>query len=115
MKKLIILLSLFSMVTVSAQTLRETCENAYYATGYVELHQYNVTVDWSRLSDHGLEEFESIIFGEAFQYIKDTDLRNGKTVYTIKEISGFDFSTYEAGIKALQRLTFEGVSCKYAL
>ena len=32
MKKLIILLSLFSMVTVSAQTLRETCEKEPYAT-----------------------------------------------------------------------------------
>lgn len=114
----LLLISLVLSLTFSAKansSIREQCENAYYATGYVKLHEYQVTVDWARLSDHGLVEFEDVIFGDYFQYLGERDLSNGKTVYTIKEKSGFDSYYYEVGLNVLQRLTFQGVRCRYDL
>lgn len=114
--KTVLLLAVFlsSIPAFSTESLRDVCENAYYATNYVELHQYDVTVDWSRLSDHGHVELESIIFGETFSLLGTKELPNGKTVYSIKEVPGYRINLYESGLEVLQRLTFKGVDCRWA-
>lgn len=115
MKSILLVTSMLLSGSIFAeQNIRELCENAYYATGYVELHQYDVTVDWSRLSDHGHVELESVVFGDNFKLLRERDLSNGKTVYSIKEVSGADASVYESGLEVLQRLTFQGVACRWA-
>jgi hypothetical protein len=116
MKVLILALTLFLNNSIfGSRSIREVCENAYYATDYVELHEYDVTVDWSRLSDHGHVELESVIFGETFSLLGTRELSNGKTVYSIKEVPGYRVNLYRAGLEVLQRLTFKGVDCRPAL
>lgn len=115
MKSTLVFLLIFIQSVTASEHIRDICENAYYATGYVKLHEYKVSVDWSRLSDHGLEEFESIIYGDHFKYLGERDLSNGKTIYTITEVSDSDSSVYQVELSALQRLTFNGVDCRYAL
>ncbi len=102
-------LILFS-ITANAQTKRSECENAYYATGYVKLHQYTVAVTWSSVSDHAHKRLEDIIY-DKFQLLSTKELE-GKTLYKIKENSSTDSYGYESLIEELKQIP-TNVSCTY--
>lgn len=115
MKKIIAILMLATSFFANAQTLREQCENAYYATGYVKLHQYKIVVNWARISDHALVELENILYSDNFKVLKEKELPNYKTLYVLKESNGEDPYYYEAALAKLESLTGNKASCVYDL
>lgn len=115
MKTLIATIVLASSLSVSAQSLREICENAYYATGYTKLHQYRVIVDWARISDHALVELEEIIYSNFFEVLEEKELVAYKTKYILKEKKGLTSYQYEAALKKLDKITGNKAACVYDL
>lgn len=114
----ITLFALFINSSVHAQnySIREECENAHYATGYVKLHQYKVTVEWSKISDHILTKLENILYGDNFNVVLERDINNNaQTIYHIKETDSGTFYDYEHDIYSLQELTQHKVECVYDL
>lgn len=110
MKFILTLATIISSFSVQAQSIRSQCENAYYATGYVKLHQYNVEVVWEKISDSSHIKFENIIF-DNFQVLSTIELE-GKTIYTIKESSTSDPTGYEILLENLKTIPTQ-VSCTY--
>jgi len=104
-----IIIVLFSATTL-AQSTRSLCENAYYATGYVKLHQYTVTVNWEKISDHAHVRLENIIF-DNFKVLGTKELE-AKTIYKIKESSTTDAYGYEGLLEELRSIPTK-VSCTY--
>ena len=102
-------ITLFSL-SVQAESIRTQCENAYYATGYVKLHQYSVTVDWAKVSDSKHVQLENIIF-DHFEVVSTKD-HKGKTIYKIKEMSTTDAIGYDALLENLKAIPTQ-VSCTY--
>mgnify|MGYP000038066282 CR=1 FL=1 len=100
---------LFSL-SAQAQSLRSECENAYYATGYVKLHQYTVVVSCEKISDHAHLKLENIIF-DNFKILSTKELES-KTIYKIKELSTTDSYGYEGLLEELKSIPTR-VSCSY--
>lgn len=115
MKKLIAFMMLATSLYANAQTLREQCENAYYATGYVKLHQYKIIVNWARISDHALVELEDIVYSDNFKVLEERELKNHQSLYVLKESNGRDAYYYEAALAKLESLTGNKASCVYNL
>ena len=105
-------LILFLSTSVQAD-IRDICENAHYATDYVKLHEYRVLVDWSKISDSNLVKLENVIYGKYFLVTKEYELENYKTIFLIKENTGFDPIEYSDALNRLQKATVNGVSCLY--
>ena len=95
---LVLAIALLSSVTY-AQSLRSECENAYYATDYVKLHQYTVTVTWAQISDNAHKRLEYILF-DKFKVLDVKELTE-KSIYKIKENSNIDPVKYEKLIEEL--------------
>lgn len=113
-KNIVLFLIAFYALSTRAQGLRDLCENAYYATGYVKLHQYKMVIDWANVSDHGLTELENIIYGEQFVVLVEKDIINtSKTIFTLKEVEGSDLRDLEIGLGQLEVLSFNNISCLY--
>ncbi len=106
---LIVSVFIFSF-SVQAQSLRSECQNAYYATGYVKLNQYTVTVSWESVSDYAHTRLEDILF-DNFKILSTKDI-NGKTIYKIKENGSAAISTYESLLEELKTIPVR-VSCTY--
>lgn len=113
MKKLIAIAMIATSFYSNAQTLREQCENAYYATGYVKLHQYKIIVDWARISDYALVELEDIVYSDNFKVLEEKELKNHKSKYVLKESNNKDAYYYEAALAKLEALTGNKASCVY--
>jgi len=115
---------LFStLLSLSAPTfatnLRELCENAYYADagGVTQLHHYQATVEFGKLSDELLVQLESILYGEGpLKSINEFDFEyNGHqlTTLTLKEITGsFEERDYILALDNLAKFPGVSVRCK---
>lgn len=112
MKFFLIVSLMFTSLTVQAQTTRSKCENAHYATGYVKLHQYTVTVNWEKVSDANLSKLENILF-DNFLILSTTEF-TGRTSYKIKESNITDATSYELLLEDLKSVPAD-VSCTYDL
>lgn len=112
MKAFIAIAAVLFSISAQAQSLRSECENAYYATGYVKLHQYTAVVTWSKVSDVAHERLENIIF-DNFVVVSVKELE-GKSIYKIKESSKVEAYQYEALIEQLKEIPTR-VSCTYDL
>lgn len=113
-KNIILFLIAFYALSTRAQGLRELCENAYYATDYVKLHQYQLIVDWANISDRGLNELEGIIYGERILVLSENNVTNTtKTIFTFKEVEGSDITEIEMDLERLHVLSFSNLSCLY--
>lgn len=114
MKAILLPLIVLFSINVQAENLRDICENAYYATGYVKLHEYKLTIDWSYVSDNNLKLLEDVIYGDHFKVTKETD-KGQKTFYELKEINAFDSVDYEADINLLKKISLNKIECLYDL
>ncbi|EPZ50969.1 hypothetical protein M902_2574 [Bacteriovorax sp. BAL6_X] len=118
MKSVLFTLAMLFAVTSNAKAssnIREICENAYYATGYTKLHQYNLIVNWARISDHALVDLENIIYSDYFKVLAEKDLGNNKSKYTLKENGKLNSYQYEAALSELEKITGNSASCVYDL
>ena len=115
MKSIIVLLiALQTTLTFGqSQHIRSQCENYYYATGNVKLYQYSFVIDWSKISDSALTQLEDVIYGDHFDVTVERELSAGKTLYNIKEVSGFGANAYMYRLNQLNELT--SVGCLYDL
>lgn len=111
MKKIITLLVLLVAVSGFAQTIRATCENAHYATGYVKLHQYRVLVDYKKVSQDASYTLDNVLVqSELFSITDEKKTANDLVIYTIKENTTDDLTYDIEGINDIDGVT---VSCKY--
>jgi hypothetical protein len=110
MKAFIAIAAVLFSISAQAGSLRSECENAYYATGYVKLHQYTAIVTWSEVSDIAHERLENIIF-DKFEVISVKEVE-GKSIYKIKESSKAKPYQYEGLIEQLKEIPTR-VSCTY--
>ncbi|WP_127716319.1 hypothetical protein [Halobacteriovorax sp. HLS] len=111
--KLLALAALFVLsTTIFAQSIREQCENAYYATGYVSLHQYKVTIDWSMISDHAHVQLDNIIYSEGFDVLNEDDSRWPIMTLTLKENGKIDPFDYQLVLEELKQIP-SSVGCLY--
>lgn len=116
LKNIILLLIVFYALSTRAYSLRETCENAYYATDYVKLHEYKLVIDWSKVSDHGLMELENIIYENMFDVTLEKDIaQTSKTIFHLKEVKNLDALEYELALEELSKLSFGNLNCLYNL
>ncbi len=115
MKSIIAILLVGLTTSVSAQGLRDICENAYYATGYTKLHQYSITVYWARISDHALVELEDIVYGDLFKVLSEKELGENRSRYILKERIGYEGYQYQAALNRLEKITGRKASCVYQL
>ena len=97
-------------ITSNASSIRSTCENAYYATGYVKLHQYTVNVLWEKVSDNNLVKLENMLF-DRFDIIKISHYQNSSK-YLIKEKTNYNSNFYENLLTQLRSIPVN-VSCTY--
>lgn len=100
--KYLLLLILIHTLPSFGQSTRSKCENAYYATGYVKLYEYSVTVSWEKISDHAHVRLETIIF-DYFEVLNINHYQN-TSIYKIKEnkeISGMDYHLFLEELKSL--------------
>lgn len=128
MKKTTLILSLLLTNIALAQGLRGQCENAYYANagGVTELHQYKVIVNFGKLSDYLLVEFEDTIYGEElpFEILSERSWESGSifgqnesgipslmSAYILKESKGFDTIDYNSSLTKLSNFPGVSVSC----
>lgn len=114
MKKLIFLISLLCLNFTEASSLRESCLKNSKIDQSVIPFNYQVTVDWSKTSDHVHVAIEDVLFGENFKVVSSTDIGHF-TIFQIIEVSGNSPKVYELGLTELQRLTRGGVSCLISL
>lgn len=114
MKNLVLLVLALYAFSLKAENIRDLCENAYYATGYVKLHQYKLTIDWSYVSDHNLKLLEDVVYGDHFQVLEEKDLIE-KTIYKLKEVPGFDYYDYVSDLDTLKMVSLNKVECLYDL
>ena len=120
MKKMILMLMLLVSANIFASDLRFQCENAYYANagGVTKLHQYRVIVNWGKLSDSQLVQFENLIYAEdaPLSLLSETswDSRSGNLMSTfiVKEANGYDARDYSISIKKLEQFSAVTVGCK---
>jgi hypothetical protein len=120
MKKMILTLMLLVSANIFASDLRSQCENAYYANagGVTKLHQYRVIVNWGKLSDSQLVQFENLIYSEdaPLSILSETswDSRSGNLMSTfiVKESNGYDGRDYALSLKKLEQFSAVTVGCK---
>ncbi len=109
--KFLIVVSIFIFsISAQAQSLRSECQNAFYATGYVKLNQYTVTVSWEKVSDHAHVKLENILF-DNFDIMSTSEV-NSKTIYKIKENNSVDDRSYELLLEELKTIPVR-VSCTF--
>lgn len=107
MKKILFLALLLGSVAGFTQTIKETCQNAYYATGYVKLDQYKVVVNYDEMSPQKIYQFEESL--KVFKILDVKQLENNM-IFTLKDEQRYDL-TYD--IEALNEMDGVRVSCKY--
>lgn len=113
-KNIILFLIAFYALSTRAQGLRDVCENAHYATGYVKLHQYKLVIDWAKVSDHGLVQLENIVYGDQFLVLSEKNIQETtKTIFTLKEAQKADSIDIEIALGELRVLSFNNISCLY--
>ena len=110
MKAISTILLLLVSLSSQAKTLRAECEDAYYATGYVKLHQYTVVVKWALISDHAHSRLEEILF-DNFKILSVKELED-KSIYQIKENVNVDATSYELLLEELKKIPTT-VTCTY--
>lgn len=110
MKSTLILALLTLSLSSNAQSLRSECENYYYATGNVKLHEYTAIVSWSKISDSSLEKLENIIYDD-FVVLSEKNIQ-GKTIFKIKESNSTDAMGYNVLLQDLVDMKVR-VSCTY--
>ena len=117
MKLLLAVVFLFQVQSSFAtnEHIRDICENAYYATDYVKLHEYSVVIDWSRISDHAHLDLDNVLYGRDFKVTLEKDLEGPLTLYHIKEVGSRHGYTYQIGLDILNDLSGGKVKCLYNL
>jgi hypothetical protein len=119
MKTFFLTITFLLSANLMASNLRDNCENAYYAGagGVTKLHQYKVIVNWGKLSDTQLSEFEDIIYAEngSLSILTESNFesRSGNllSAFIMSESKGLNYRDYVNSLTELAAFAAVSVSC----